>query len=125
MGLEWRIYYGDGTLYDSSMGEPECAPPFDILVIVGYDEEGGRMLLHKWNYYWCKDVEGRAIWYGSDFMGLVDQLAHDETRSIHGVKMGRTVPNAVYRQALSDAGRDEDFPKNNRKPFLDKPTDVM
>lgn len=121
---EWRIYYDDGSTFDDSMGEPEHAPSFGVVVIIGYDEEGERMLLHKWNYYWTKDLKGRAIWYGSDNIGLIDQLAHDRDRNVHGLKIGRTISNSDYRNFLGIAAYDSDFPKTTRKVFRSSPQDL-
>jgi len=120
----WRIYYDDGSTFDNTMGEPEHASAFGIIAIVGYEEQGERMMLQKWNYYWAKDLDGRPIWYGSDFIGLVDQLAHDKDREIHGLKLGRTINNKSFNAIVSKAGGDKDFPNTRQTIFRSQPRDL-
>ena len=120
----WRIYYDDGTTFDNTMGEPEHAPSFGIIAIVAYDEVHERMVLQKWNYYWCKDLDGRPIWYGSDQIGLIDQLAHDANREVHGLKLGRTIANKLFQDIIIIAANDPDLTKTTREVFISQPREL-
>jgi len=122
--IDWRIYYDDGSSFDNTMGEPEHAPAFGVIAIIAYEEKGQRMMLQRWNYYWAKDLEGRPIWYGSDFIGLVDQLAHDKDRNIHGLKLGRTIPNKLFNDIISKAGNDPELSKTPRSIFRSQPREL-
>lgn len=122
--VTWRLYYDDLSTFDSNDGEPEHAPPFGLIAVVGYDEAESRMMLHRWDYYYCKDLDGRPIWYGSDFMGVIDQFAHDINRDIHGLKMGRTIDNKTYQEIVSKASHDRDLSKKQAPDFRSKPRDT-
>ena len=51
-GLEWRIYYDDGTTFSNLDGRFEDAPSDGILGIVEADPEVGYVLYHGKDYYY-------------------------------------------------------------------------
>lgn len=102
----WRIYYADGSTFDSDQGEPEAAPPFGFVCAVGYDERGRRYIMHGWDHYqW--DRESRQ-WWGMDWCGLIDRLARN---LVHAYKQGRTVTVTEFQALMDRAHRDPDFPQ--------------
>lgn len=99
--VDWRIYYGDGSTFDSSQGSPLHAPALNVQCIVQPDPDVGRHVVSKFAYYWW-DGE----WYGGDLFGLHDYLMRPGPKT---VKFGRTVSNAEYRAVVRRAAADPDF----------------
>lgn len=104
--LQWRIYYGDDTTYSNQDGSPEATPKRDVQVIVQVDSEVGRVLLHRFDFYWWQDGQ----WYGGDYFGLVDYLIQPGWKI---VLFGRSVPNSDYRALVTAASTDSDFPRKS------------
>lgn len=103
---EWRIYYDDGSVFDSSMGSPEDAPPFGFICAIGYDETGARYIMHGWDHYqW--DHQGKQ-WWGMDLFGLIDRLSRN---LVTAYKQGRTVTKTHFNEMMNKAHHDPDFPK--------------
>lgn len=104
--MKWRIYYDNGYMFDNEMGEPEDAPGYGVVCIVQPDETVGRLIMHRWNfYYW---VPSDAQWWGSDIYGVLDRLCH--RLEIKSICQGRTVSNVRYKNILMLADNDKDFP---------------
>lgn len=100
--INWRIYYGDGSVFDDSMGTPKEAPPLNVQVIVVADENVGKQLLHLWDwYYW----DGEQ-WSGADIYGLLDQLMWNHVTAI---KQGRTLSQREFDAIKQRAIEDTDF----------------
>ena len=102
----WRIYYDDGSTFDSNQGGPQDAPSLGFICAVGYDEGGQRYIMHGWDHY-CWDVETEQ-WWGMDYVGLFDRLVHNK---VFAYKMGRTVTKTLFRELMHKADQDKDFPK--------------
>jgi hypothetical protein len=101
--IEWRIYYSDGSTFDSSQGSPDDAPAWDIQVIAERDGQVGRRLLSKADYYFYLD----GCWIGVDDIGLVDYLAN----VFRVIKVGRQLPaRKDFREILEKAQVDPDLP---------------
>lgn len=100
----WRIYYDDGSTFDSTDGIPQDAPPMGFVCAVGYDESGKRYIMHGWDHY-CFDAEQ---WWGMDWCGLIDRLMLGR---VAAYKMGRTVTRSAFREIMRLADADPDFPK--------------
>jgi len=115
--IDWRIYYSDGTFFDSSMGEPKDAPPHGVIVIVERDPVMGRAIISGWNWYYHT---GEA-WWGSDVHGLLDRLMHN--LPTQAVKQGRMATTDIWRDTIDRAVLDEDFPlksainRERERPF--------
>ena len=136
--MDWRIYYADGSTFDSSQGSHLDAPGDGVLVIVYTNdfirELTGRFVLNEWDYYIYHEAEQE--WYGHNISGLrrwlekegivklgkilhtiqvtgeqVDILGLERYLVASGlVKFGEVVNNEAYRQAHHLAVHDEDFP---------------
>lgn len=105
MAPRWRIYYADGSTFDSTMGEPHEAPPEGFVCAVGYDETGTRYIMHGWDFYqWDRDA---AQWWGMDRTGLHDRLRRN---LVYAYKEGRTVTKARFQELMNRAHADPDFP---------------
>ena len=114
--LTWRIYYGDGSTYDNTLGTPLDAPPLDVQVIVYAHKTEGRKIIHLWDWcYWVGDE-----WWGSDLHGLLDQLLH--TNNVTAVKQGRNVKNETYQELLKRAINDADFQLMASRGIKETPT---
>ena len=103
--LAWRIFYDDGSTFDSGNGGPHNAPAFGVMCIVYPHELVGRKILtrHDWYYFAVEAGE----WWGSDIFGLLDRLLH--RLPTVGVCAGRNAPDIIYQYALAQADKDTDF----------------
>lgn len=105
--LAWRIYYDNGSTYDSKMGNPEDAPSHGVLVVTVADKDYGRLVLNGWDWYYFDGTE----WWGADVHGLLDRLLHNlPTRA---VKQGRMCPSETWRDVLDKAVTDPEFPQKS------------
>ena len=109
--IAWRIYYDDGSTFDSSMGEPEDVLAFGVICIVYPNDLVGRQIMWGWDwYYW---VPGENNWWGSDIHGLLDRLLHRLPSEC--ICQGRNVSNEVFRSIMDAADKDPDFPPKSGK----------
>ena len=100
--IQWKIWYGDGSIFSNKDGKPEEAPSGDIQIIVVKDEVTIRGFLQGFDYYW---FEG-GFWSGGDIFGLYDYLLREQK-----VKFGRMIPNTiVFHKLLEKAQADDCFP---------------
>jgi len=101
----WRIYYSDGSTFDSLQGEPHEAPPEGFICAIGYDDRAKRYIMHGWSHYqWDNEAEQ---WWGMDMPGLLDRLRRN---LVYAYKEGRTVRRAEWEQIMIRANNDPDFP---------------
>lgn len=104
--LTWRIYYDDGSTFDSTQGYPHHAPAMGFICAVGYEPSGSRYVMHGWDHYrWDKET---GQWWGMDLFGVFDRLRFN--REIYAYKEGRTVSVATWNLLMQRAHRDPDFP---------------
>lgn len=102
----WKIYYEDGSTFDSGQGAPEDAPALGFICAVGYDESNDRYIMHGWDHYcWDHDAEQ---WWGMDLCGLFDRLIRNR---VYAYKQGRTVTKADFQRIMQQAHTDPDFPQ--------------
>lgn len=113
---EWRIYYGDGSTFDSLQGSPESAPPYGVQVIASVHPDYGRVLLRRWDWYYIHDGE----WFGSDVHGLLSQLMHDQYKLISAVKQGQVLSTPRYTAIVERARSDPDFPPMSAERIADE-----
>jgi len=107
---DWRIYYDDGSTFDSNDGLPHEAPSLGFICAIGYDETGKRYIMHGWDYYqWSDEVNQ---WWGMDLNGLFDRLRRN---LVYAYKEGRTVSRSQWEQIMINANNDRDFPIGGRK----------
>ena len=115
--INWKIYYGDGTTFDNTLGTVNEAPPTGVQVILCLSKVNGRNMYHAWDWYYYNE-DG---WRGADIYGLLDQLLQDKEGKITAVKQGRTIQDSIYEDILLKAINDEDFPRKIVVNKLDKP----
>lgn len=66
----WKIFYHDGTTFDSDNGAPADAPPVGVVCIIQSSIMLGREILNRWPcYFW----DGQ-FWRKSTFWGVFDAL---------------------------------------------------
>ncbi len=103
MTVDWKIFYADGSVFDSSEGEPADAPKRGIICIVQNDDLVGREIKHGSNwYYW---VENERQWWGSDRDGLLDWAMNNLP-----IKQGRNVSRRRFGEIMDMADKDPGFP---------------
>lgn len=107
--MRWKIFYDGGYTFSDEQGKPEDMPAFGVVCIVCADDLVGRMILHKFDWYYWTD----GGWQGGDIYGLLDRLLH--RLPTVAVCQGRTVPNAVYQEIMGRADKDPDFPPMSGK----------
>ena len=98
----WRIYYSDGTTYDSGLGSPFDAPGLGVQVVMMSSTEHGRYSQARYDYY----VWNMGEWVGCDIFGLWDYLQQSGPRK---VLFGRTLPNTEYNRIRREADCDPFF----------------
>ena len=108
MVIDWRIYYHDGSTFDSDDGPPDDVPPFGVIVILhrvpfGDGERNELIIWGDFYYYITGDR-----WYGGDQFGLRERL-RDHT-SIEGVCQGRLISREALNTIVAAAKRDPDLP---------------
>ena len=101
--LAWRVYYANGSTFDSSMGEPDDTPALGGICILQRDADGrGVERLQEQDFYSHDGVR----WVAHDLVGLFDRLAS----RIHGATIfGRAVRNDLYAELIQKAKRDPGF----------------
>lgn len=104
---DWRIYYDDGSAFDSTQGEPHEAPSHGFILALGYDQAGTRHIMQGWDHYRF-DRETNQ-WWGMDLFGVFDRLRFG--KEIYAYKEGRTVSKLLWQELLTKANNDPDFPK--------------
>jgi len=110
--IDWRIWYSDGSAFDSTMGRPKDAPAENVVCITTEDPEhyGPGRYIHKGMDYYVWDSEyGRFV--GVDIAGLFLWLMREGK-----VKFGRMVPGGIFREIIHRACHDKDF---DGKPPVD------
>ena len=65
MKLLWRIYYADGSTYDSTQGTPDTAPSIGVICIKHFIENEWRISAFVDYYLWEQGSE----WWGADQSG--------------------------------------------------------
>ena len=100
--LKWRIYYDDGSTVDSSTTTADQSPKLGVIAVVQTDPERGRIVIHRFDFYWYEHGE----FWGSDIFGLWDYLTRPGMKV---VLFGRTVATALYSEIVQRACNDTDF----------------
>lgn len=113
--IRWIVFYDDGSSFSNLDGEPDQAPRWGIICISGYDQNGGRSIQHRTDYY-CWNYEQ---WIAMDGTGLIDYLANFPGKE-KVVLMGRHVPNYVFDRVYHMADTDPRLPpRSSRHPLED------
>ena len=99
--MKWRVYYTDGSTFDSSMGSPQDAPAYGIAGIIQNAPDSGRAFVMGVDFYWFDAAAD--YWNGGDLAGLLDHISNVTGE----VKQARTMARhedwrAVKEQMLKD-----------------------
>jgi hypothetical protein len=106
MNMRWRVYYGDGSIYDP--GSAYEAPPQDVQMIANADRDNGWSLIRCVDYYWYyEDIDE---WNGGEIFGLFDYLLQPGPKR---VLFGRNTTNVNFNQILQRALNDPDIPQKS------------
>lgn len=121
--IAWRIYFCDGSTFDSSQGRPWEAPnPFGgVVAIVVPDttenpNDKGRNIINKVDYYWYDERSG---WEGCDYTAWLQYLITD-VRYIQAFYQGRTISNQRYLEIIQRAIDDPDFTRKSAWQAMDR-----
>lgn len=95
----WRIYYADGSTFDSEAGTWAEAPAWGIQAIIREDPRVGWAMVHGGDYY-VMGSDGVPI--GVDLAGLFDYVAN----VLGAVKVGRMLSRVEYAEVYQAAKRD-------------------
>jgi hypothetical protein len=99
----WKIRYDDGSMWDSTMGQPRDIPferRFGVLWILQGAEHD--RLFNKDNYLWREDWN---CWIECDDSGLKYQLAR-ATPHVTCYMQGSTVPRADWMESMAEMDRE-------------------
>lgn len=108
----WRIYYADGSTFDSTQGEPVDAPLDGFICAVGYTAVGKRYITHGKNHYIWHEEEQE--WWAIDWHGILDRVrmfAREDKNPFPAYKEGRMVGDQRFQELMNLAHRDPDFPQ--------------
>lgn len=101
--IHWRLYYGDGSVFDDSCGRPEDAPAFDVQVIrqspVSYSRK--EVVFGEW-YYW----DGNE-WRASDIFGVIDLLLH--RKPVMALCQGRWMAKKTEWNEILEKARNDGY----------------
>lgn len=95
--MDWALY-GEGWRFTSDDGAPHESPPWGTVLAVQPGCSFSTVIIANW-FYW----KGR--WFGADWSGLIDQLAHNAHR-IDAVRLGRQVDDPTWRVVWAAAKTD-------------------
>ena len=106
--MKWRVYYGDGTTFDSTQGEAWEAPSTNAQVI--WQKEPENMLIHgnpsagrsDLGWFTYRDDWG---WDIHDMPGFIDYLM--TYKGPKAILIGRTIPTPEFEKIRDQAVRDK------------------
>ena len=114
--FKWRIYYDDGTTFDSNDGKPQDSPPWGAVVVAQPNAKGHARVLVGRNADYFLYNSKRRRWHqvgeieseGAVSIGLVDHLAHF-AHELTCVRPARWMADdeafkTIYAQAREDVG---------------------
>ena len=116
----FRIYYGDGSVFEGV--SPEGAPTRDVQVIVWEDPERGhaevgRAVLYNWDIYIYSDAVGG--WIGTNkYFDLLEHLsAGCGPGGVRAVVLGRWISRPAFLEIMERAKHDSGMRKwSGRRP---------
>lgn len=109
--IEWRIYYADGSTFDSTQGGPEDAPKLGVLVIIQPNENGSRLYNNEHYYVWK-----HGQWFDATVDAMWFYMANPEPK-FKIVLFGEYVTDDVWTETMQRALHDPDIgPKTTWKP---------
>ena len=100
---EWRIYYADGSTFDSLQGEPKDAPADGVIVIMQAYWRTGRRIVRKGDWYVFVD----GAWRECDAYSVLHRHAKgNHPIAIAGEYICEDRCNEIFQRAF----KDPDFP---------------
>jgi hypothetical protein len=105
--VEWRIYYADGSTFDSSDGKPWDAPATRVLIINQrhHDPRERPFLVWQRDYYlWRFDR-----WYAVSYDALLFYWFIEKYPHPRAALAGETVDNPTWESIKKSARSDMDF----------------
>jgi hypothetical protein len=96
--LTWRIYYADGSTFDSSQGEPEDAPSIGIIAIKHFIENEWRISAFV-DYY----IREQGEWWGADAPGFWQYMFRPGFKV---VKFGTNIKDEPFNKIMAEARND-------------------
>ena len=107
--VRWRIYYGDGSVYDGASDEDAYhAPVLNVQILKQEaDNERGFTLRHGCSFF-CWEDKPVPRWSGkSDVFGLQDYYSYKE--GPQKVLIGREIYDETYQEICRQAVADGPF----------------
>ena len=102
---KWKIFYADGTTFDSGQGTPQDAPAKDVGVLVQEDGRCGRRILKFMDWFRWDVSAGR--WFDCEQFDVLFYLTRHGTVT---ALRGQYMPEAKFQKILI-AAHDDDFIK--------------
>lgn len=112
--MRWRIYYDDGSTYSSADGAVEFAPCDGIIIIAQSDDDVGREILHRKDFYYWE----RGRWFGCDRYGLEDYLRRPGWKKIAA---GRNTEHRNYQILFHRACTEPGLPAKTARQVAEEP----
>jgi len=105
--MRWRIYYADGTTYDSDQGDPWDAPATRVILILNRHHDSREAAYFQWmnDYYLWKDNR----WYATDYGALMFYWFIEKYDHPRASLAGETVDNETWNRIREIAKADKDF----------------
>lgn len=111
--INWRIYYEDGSAFDSDMGTPAEAPANGVIAInqvTGcghhpldtFKTSEKRLFGEDW-YWWRADLD---CWLQGERDGMLDQFMHSGAQY---AKQGRMTSHKLWEELWIKIASDPDF----------------
>ncbi len=103
---DWRIYYADGSTFDSVDGEPWQAPATRVVLIIQRHRDPQEHAFFQWmkDYYIYKHNRWFVVDYGALlFYWFTEQYDHPRASLA-----GETIPNETWNEMGELARRDRD-----------------
>ena len=103
--MKWKIWFTDGSSFDSSDGHPEQAPCKDVALMHVEDGRCGRRVLKFMDWYrW--DNRAKRWFEGTEF----DVLLHLTRNGYVVARRGGYMPEAEFQKILIEAHEDDFIP---------------
>jgi hypothetical protein len=99
--LQWRIYYADGTTFDSNQGLPQDAPSIGVIAIKHFIENEWRISAFRDYYIWEMGNE----WWSADAPGFWQYMFKPGFKV---VKFGTNIKDEPFENIMALARQDTD-----------------
>jgi hypothetical protein len=105
--LEWRVYYADGTTFDSEQGAPEDAPGTRVVLIIQRHSDPRERPFFQWmkDYYVWKHER----WFAVDQGAFMFYIFTEKYPCPKTALAGETVTNEMWLEIQERAKVDPDF----------------